>query len=434
MKIRPFELALVIIFGALIISAVVALKFYSPDPDPGESLIGASVSVWGTLPAEAMNSVIEDISRTDEGFKKVKYRFIPTEEFDRVFLNALADQNPPDLILMSHEGLVKHRNRLEPTSYELFPERDFKDKYIDGANIMALSDGIYGWPVAVDPLVQYWNRNIFSTAGILSAPKTWEEVVGSIVPSLTKRDNNRNIGQSSLAMGEYRNVENAFSVISMLLLQGGSVMVGERGKNYQIGLDDTATKEKAGVFFNAVTFFTNFSTVSNSLYTWNRSLTLDRDLFLQEKLAIYFGLGTEARDLALKNPNLSFDIAEVPQGAAATVKRTYGSFYGFFVPKVAKNKAGAGIVRLKLTSDENAKKLADRYNLAPVSRNLLSQGSNDIYGRVIYASAPYARGWLNPDKSEAEEAFARMFEDVNANRSDVERAINDATSRIRQAY
>jgi ABC-type glycerol-3-phosphate transport system substrate-binding protein len=434
MKLRPFELAMVIIFGAMFTIALVLLSTFEPGPEEGEVNLGGAIAIWGTLPANVMDDVLRDISDSNEGFDTVSYRYIRPEKFDDEFISALADQNPPDLLFVSHERLVKHRSRLFPVSYEMFPERDFRTIYIDGAAIFALNDGLYGYPIAVDPLVMYWNRSMFSTNGFLLAPTSWEEIVADIVPSLTERDFNRNIQRSAIAMGEYSNIKNSFPVISTLLMQGGSALVSEKDKSYKIQLNETISNSSTRPFTSTVTFFTNFSNVNNSLYSWNRTLGLDRDMFLREELALYFGYGSEGRDIETKNPNLSFDVAEVPQGESATIKRTYGKFYGFLIPKASKNKSGSFTVMSTLGSVEIAKSIADGYNFAPVHRDSLQVGSNDVYGRIIYQSAFNARGWLNPDREKTDEVFTLMLEDVSSNRKDVKPAINDATARLQQVY
>ncbi len=435
MKLRPFELVLIVVFGSLFFVALFLLRnFDGGEPAEDVSNLGAGLTIWGVLPYGAMESLLQKMRDTDEGYNNVTYRYVAPEEFDQVFVNALADQKGPDLLLLPHDRLVKHRTRLQPIPYESFPVRDFRSTYIDGAEIFALSDGIYGLPVAVDPLVMYWNRDIFSTNGLLSAPTTWEEVVNTTVPTLTVRDFNRNIQLSAVAMGEYRNISNAFPVLSLLLLQGGSVMVTEGQNQYRIRLDETVNQSGAQPFVTAATFYTNFSNVSNTLYSWNRALTLDKDRFLSEDLALYFGYLSEGRDIAAKNPNLNFDVAEVPQGASATVKRTYGQYYAFVIPKTAPNKAGALTAMQTLGGETNAKQIADGYNFAPAHRSTLAVGSNDVYGRVGYASAVYARGWLNPDLDRLSPVLTTMLEDINANRSDIGSATSDAVNRIQQIY
>ncbi len=434
MKLRPFELVLIVVFGSLFFLALFLLRTYDGETPEDVSNLGGNLSIWGVLPASTFNSLLDEMMNKDEGYSNVRYRYIPPEDFDDVFVNALADQVGPDLILLPHDRLVKHRSRLQAIPYENFPVRDFRSMYIDGAEIFALSDGVYGFPVAVDPLVMYWNRDIFSNGGLLTAPSTWEDVVNNVVPTLTVRDYNRNIQLSVIAMGEYRNVQNAFPILSLLLLQGGSVMVTEGQSQYGIHLNEAISQPSVRPFSNAAAFYTNFSNTSNTLYNWNRSLPLDKDRFLSEDLALYFGYASEGRDIAAKNPNLNFDVAEVPQGASATVKRTYGQYYALVVPKNAANKAGALTAMQALGSAENAKRLADGYNFAPTHRSTLAQGSNDVYGRIAYTSAVYARGWLNPDTTRLSEILTTMVEDINANRSDINSATNDAVNRIQQIY
>lgn len=434
MKLRPFELVLIVVFGTLFILALVLLRTYTPPADENTSSIGAGVSIWGTLPADVFESVLGKNRETDKAFSGVTYRYIPPENFDQVFIDALADQKAPDLIFMAHESLVKHRNRLQPIPYESFPIRDFRSTYIDGAEIFALSDGIYGLPMGVDPLVMYWNRDLFSTQNLINPPVTWEELVNEVVPALTVRDFNRNIERASVAMGEYQNIKNSLPLFSALLLQGGSAMVTESDSQYVVRLDESLSNPSAKPFVSAATFFTNFSNVSNTLYSWNRSLPLDREMFLSEDLAIYFGLGSEGRILASKNPNLNFDVAEVPQGATATVKRTYGLYYSLVMPKTATNPKGAFAVMQILGDESNAKQLTDGYNFAPARRSLLGQGSNDVYGRVTYLSAPNSRGWLNPATNNLSEVLSKMLEDISSNRSSIDVATGDTVMRLRQIY
>ncbi len=431
MKLRPFELALVVIFALLFIGALILLRMYEASPAENVTNVG-TVTIWGPLPEESFSSLLSGISETDEGLRNVNYYYVAPERFDDSFLNALADQKGPDLVLISHESLVKHRSRLQPVPYENLPQRDFRNTYIDGAAIFTLGDGQYGSPIMVDPLVMYWNRDILATNGFLTAPITWEEIVADTVPTITIKDYNRNIQRSALAMGEYDNVKNAFSILSLLALQGGSAMVLENS-GYTIRLDEVVSGG-GRPFTNAVKFFTNFSNTGNTLYSWNRSLNLDRDRFLSEDLAIYFGFASEGREIEEKNPNLSFDIAEVPQGEAATVKRTYGNFYSLIPTKTSKNKAGAFSVMQIIGNPTNTKFLADGYNMVPVHRTLLAQGSNDIFGRVSYSSAVTARGWLNPDISETNQTFSQMLSEINSNRQDLESSLQDALGRLQQLY
>ena len=211
-------------------------------------------------------------------------------------------------------------------------------------------------------------------------------------------------------------------------------MVGEGNGYYQVRLGERVGQGPAQPFVNAATFYTNFNNINNTLYSWNIALRPDTEMFLSEDLTIYFGLASEARSLAARNPNLSFDVAEVPQGAASTVKRDYGIFYGLAIPKAAKNKTGAALVLQTLSGEVNAKQLADLNGFAPVHRTSLAVGSNDIYGRVAYVSAIYSRGWLNPDRDRLDTVLQQMLASISANRNNISSATTDAVAQISQIY
>lgn len=421
MKLRPFELALVVIFGILMVLSLLLLRTVKPEADTDIVTFGGAVNIWGTLPKENFDKLIYELAQTNENYLSVSYSYIPEENFDEIFVNALADGVGPDLLFLPQELLTEHLTRIEPVPLTSFPLRDFRSAYIDGAEIFILADNIYGYPVMVDPLMLYWNRDLFSGANRLTPPSTWEEVIGEVVPELTVKDINRNISQSAIALGEYDNIKNSFPIISMLWLQAGLS-------------DGAVSKDKS--LAEVISFYLNFNNLSNTLYSWNKDLGQDRELFLSGKLATYFGFGSEAKLLETRNPNLNLDIASVPQGStvAASARRTYGLFYAFMVPKTAPNKTGAYAVRIELSDQNNAKKLADAYSMAPVHRSTLAVGSNDIYGREIYADVAQSRAWLSPSPKKSDEIFRLLLSDINANRNDIYKSAGDAVIRIEQSY
>jgi ABC-type glycerol-3-phosphate transport system substrate-binding protein len=432
MKLRPFELALIAIFGVLFFVALILLRTYTPDPK-AEDIVG-NVSIWGVLPAATFAEVIKELEITDKSFERVSYRYVNPDNFDEAFVTALADGTAPDLLLIGHDRIIEQRKRLQTISYETLPIRDFRNSYIDGAEIFALSDGIYALPVAVDPLVMYWNRDIFATKNLLTAPKTWEELVAEVIPTLTVRDAGRNITRPAIALGEYSNIRNSFPILSLLLLQGGSALITESQNLYKVRLNESVDQVNSNPFTKAITFYTNFNNTANTLYSWNRSFKEDREMFLSEELAIYFGFASEGKEIESKNPNLSFDIAYVPQGAAATVSRTFGAYYGLTIPKAAKNKLGALTILQKLSNQQVTEKIATGYGMAPVFRSSLVSGSNDVYGRIAYGSALNSRGWLNPDLDQFGNIFKELLESVSANRSNLSTATADAITKIEQIY
>jgi ABC-type glycerol-3-phosphate transport system substrate-binding protein len=434
MNLRPFELMLVIGFGLLGLLALGLLATYKPPADTTAVALNGTVEIWGTIPKSDFYSVFEPITDEQRAYAAISYIQKDPATIDNELLNALAEDRGPDLIMVPHEKLVSYRNKIQPIPYENFPLRDFKNLYIDGAEIFAMSDGVYAYPLMVDPLVMYWNRDILGTKNVLEAPRSWEAIVNDIVPTFVQRDFNRNISLSPIAFGEYRNVQNASAIISMLTIQGGSSLVEEASEGrYRVMLNQTPDRSRLPME-STVAFYTNFASPSNPLYSWNRARPLDQDAFLSEDLILYFGKGSEARSLAARNPNLNFDIAEVPQGAAATIRRTYGTFYGLSLLKSSRNKQGAFLAMQLIGSASFSQALANRATMAPLHRSTLLAGSNDTYGRIIYSSAISARGWLSPESREVDTIFTQMVEDVLANRARPNEAASDAVGRLSQVY
>ncbi len=286
----------------------------------------------------------------------------------------------------------------------------------------------------VDPVVMYWNKDVLARENLLEAPATWEALVNQYVPLLTKRASDRTIEKSAIALGEYTNITHAGGIVATLLLQAGSYGVTETEEGqYVIRLNESPDRFTQP-FRVVIDFYTRFNRADNTLYSWNRSFSSDKDRFVSGDLALYLGKGSEGRELERLNPNLSFDIAEVPQGATATVRRTYATFYGFSLVRSSDNLSGTALVVRELSSQAEQEKFATAYGMAPTLRSLVSRGSNDTYGRITYKSAGIAFGWLSPKKSATDEILATAMRDVSENRSDAASAVTDALQRLEIEY
>jgi ABC-type glycerol-3-phosphate transport system substrate-binding protein len=432
MKLRPFELTLVVVFIVLMLLSLLFISTYKAKKDTTTQI--GTVVIWGTLPKDGMSSTLSALGENNPAYRAVSYKQISDESFDSDLVNAIADGTGPDIIILPHEKLVTLRNKVAPVSFEAMPLRDIQSSYVDGTGIFALSDGLYAFPLMVDPLMLYWNKNILASKNFLSAPATWESLVNDYLPNLVERNADRSVTRSAVALGEYQNITNAFPIISALLLQAGSQGVVNTSQSlYQIRLNqapDNLVKPLEVV----ADFYTRFSKPSNSLYSWNRSFSNDKDRFLSEDLAMYFGMASEGHGIEKLNPNLSFDVAELPQGASATIHRTYGRFYGLALVKASKNPAGAGIVMRDLTSKDTSIKIATAYGMVPVLRSAVSAGSNDTYGRLAYKSAGVAFGWLSPKQSVVDDIFTTMTQDLNENRHDLGAAVSDVLGRLKLEY
>lgn len=434
-NLRPFQIVLLAFFAAMAIGAVILLGAYQASVSGQSKLYGQSVLVWGTFPKSVIVGVFSDITQDEKAFEAVAYEAFEEESFASELVNAIAEGRGPDLIVLNSEQMVELRPKLIAIPYETLPLRSFKDTFVDGAEIFTFPEGTYAVPMGVDPLLLYWNRDLFAASSLAQAPATWEEVVNLVVPNLVNIDNRRTIIQSAIALGEYRNLENAKAILMSLMMQTGSRLVSIDEDRYQVALDqhvvaDTRTKPLEA----ALEFFTDFSNANSPLYTWNRSQQNDKNAFLAGELAMYFGLASEYKDIVGKNPNLNFDAALMPQGSAATIKRTYGTFYGYAIPQSALNSAGAYLVAQKLSSYDYSQVIAEEVGLVTPRRDLIALGVADPVKQTAMNAALIARGWLDPDRLATDPIFADMIEGIVSNRQRISEAVSVAVGRISREF
>lgn len=430
---RPFQIALLAIFGLLALGSLILIASYQGTRFNVANPYGDSVVIWGTLDQKLFDQTIQEIARDDRNFLAVSYLQKDARTFEDELVNAIAEGRSPDLIILNHEELVVLRPKLQPISYDVFPTRSLRDNYVDGFEIFALEDGLYAVPLFIDPLVMYWSRDLFTTGGLAAAPQTWESLV-SAVEQLTLRDVSRDLLQATVAFGEYENVTNAKAALLTLLLQSGSQLVREGRDRYEVGIDTAVGNTGSRPLFSTLQFFVEFSNESSPLYSWNRTFDSDLSAFLGERLALYFGYGSEAARVRQQNPNLNFDVIGVPQGAGDTIKRVYGRFYGISVLAASQNQNGAYQAALMLSAPLPTMSLSEKLGLAPAHRSSLSQAQSDPVRQTIFTQALIARGWLDPDPEDSDEIFRQMVEDVVSGRSPVGSASSDTSRRLELAF
>jgi spermidine/putrescine-binding protein len=116
----------------------------------------------------------------------------------------------------------------------------------------------------------------------------------------------------------------------------------------------------------------------------------------------------------------------VPQVATASTKVSYGTLYGFAVPRTAKNPNQAFMVADIMSSPASSEHIAQSFLRAPVDRTILAKVPTDPLTKVIYQSAIIARTWYQPDSMSAQQIITTLINDVNAGRAQVFSLINIA--------
>lgn len=418
----------IILLAFCVVFIVVGVAVFSSTRDASKSPRGVTV-LWGTIPSGAMQNILNNI-RISQQAVDINYVEKNPATFDQEFIEALASGKGPDAILIAQDSIVKYADKIVSIPFTTFSERDFKDTFVTEGELFLTASGALALPFVVDPLVLYWNRDVFANAGLATPPKLWQDFL-TITPKLTVRKGvgDSVITKSSVALGEYRNIENAKEIFSALLFQAGSPIVTIKNGKYQSVLKESSTLGFSPAE-SVLRFYTQFADPQKALYSWNRSFVSAQQKFLAGDLATYIGFGSEIANLRVRNPNLNFDVALLPQTASDSLKSTFGKILGIAMVRSGSNPSGTLANLFSLTDASVVGYASGVLSLPPARRDLLSVRPSDPYKAVFYDSALISRGWLDPDRLGTNMIFRDLVESVSSGRLRLNEAISEASTQL----
>jgi ABC-type glycerol-3-phosphate transport system substrate-binding protein len=427
-KSNSFQTILLIVFG---IGAVIGVTVFavSRSSDPERNM--PTLEIWGTLPEEYFDFLGANNSE-EAYFEKATYRELRVEDFDQVLIEALADGVGPDIVLLSHDLVYKHRNRIYQLPFESFSASSFSASYLPAAQVFQSDTGYYALPAIIDPLVMFWNRPILLSQGIDAPPTSWD-TMRDFSEQITETDGFLNITKSAVSLGTSTNINHVKDILSLLLMQSGSNVV-VKGPTQYVADFSQQSSDLVLPPSEALNFYIEFADPSKLAYSWNSSLPMARTAFLAEDLALYFGLGSEEREIVSANPNLSFGVAMMPQIGSSSVKMTTGSLYGFSVLRSSKHSAQAFKTLFKLAGPEGIKELDSRTGLPSVHNSLRKEDPTKASSRVLLNSALITRAWIDPEPSQTDRMFSDMIESVKSNQFSAQDALTRLASQLNQMF
>ena len=430
-KMRPFQ---VIVLAIFVLLAFIGLYLFSTFTGFGNTAnkIGAVV-IWGTLPQAAVQSELNTLTSANKEYGKVTYIEEPAASFDQSLSDAIASGNGPDMILINQEQILDEANKLNTIPFASLPQRTFLDNYLPEFSLYLNATGTYGIPYVLDPLVLYYNQNELGAANVAVAPTTWEAITG-LAPTLTKVNADQSISQSTIDFGEYTNVDNARGILSLLFLQSGAPITASSANGIRSTLASTDQNTNGtSPATSALNFYTQFSNPAKTVYSWNASMGDARNVFIAGNLALYVGYASEEPLLKAANPNLNFDMAQIPQPQTAAHAADYGLAYAFAIPKASKNPTGAFEAAMALTGNTILPTAAQALGMAPSLRSDLVASPSDAYAPVYYPEALISEGWLSPLPLTTDGIFSAMITNITSGRYQARDAINMADQAITAA-
>lgn len=420
---KNVQVIILIIFAIFIIVGVLVFADIIPTPKTAqEKQLEGRLTLWGTLPKDIMAEVIDKAVTDNYKGLTVTYVQRTPETFANSIIEALAAGVGPDLVILPDNLFIRFKSKIQPFTMEEFSERQFLDNYADGGSIFVVDQTVYALPVSIDPMVMYYNKDMLATAGISSMPKYWDEFL-TLAPILTKRTETNEIIKSAVAFGEFRNVTNAKDIIATLIIQTGNPIIQSTPTGLVptlSGIQDIPSAERS------FQFFTDFADPAKPTYSWNRSLPESKSAFTSNNLAFYFGYASEIGDIRAKNPNLNFDVAQMPQIRDAARKLTFGKVSGIAVFKNSRQQPQAFLTAQLIASSAASELIAKSMDVSPANRSLLGVKQKDPFLQIFYSSALISKTWLDLEPAKTTVVFQKAIDSILSGQA----SVAGATSRL----
>lgn len=433
MKTSMFQIALLAVFGALAAAGVLIFALAVGGNEEDASI--GNVVIWGTLDKAIFDAALDQASQANRALSGVTYEQKDNSLFDQELANALAEKRGPDIYIITTDQALLHEAKVDPIPYENISQTKFQDIFVEAANPFLGSKGIIAIPFMTDPLVLYSNRDLFAAGGYANPPQYWDEVP-EMAPKLTVRDTSGTIRISAIALGTYRNIEDAKAVVSALIMQAANLTgvvqesitgIGTDGKLRSL-LAQTFGKERAPAV-DAIRFYTEFANPAQADYSWNGSFESARLSFTQGHVAMYIGFASEEPLIRNMNPNLNYAVTALPQLRGSARPVTFGRTYGYAIPLTSKNPQGAVMAAELLDTATTSAAFARHFGIASASRIALALPvvrDQEFTNKMVLLS----KNWTDPDPAATDAIFRDMIESTVSGAAQLTDAVSRADQKL----
>lgn len=421
---------------------VSALVLYWPKPDCNETntcpLEEESLQIMGAIDDRPeFQAFLQKMYSNNESFN-ISYLEgnIETYEEDLIDLMTSTTATAPDIFLIKNSWLPRFKNKLAPAPASDMDYNKFSELFVDVAVNDFVSDSkVYGVPLYVDNLALYWNKDLFSNAGISQPPKNWDEFLTDAL-KMTKKES-ISIIQSGVAMGGVENINHSVDILYTLMMQLGTAMNEKKGQPRVYFMNDNSdlksrvtSESQYSPAASALRFYTDFSIPEKESYMWNSLQHYSVDLFSEGKLAMMFDYSYVYEDIKKKNPYLNFGIAQMPQPKDVSKATTFADYWGFVVWGGSANKNAAWKLLKTFTEEPFQKAYIEKFERPAALRSLIDYQKSIRDMGVFGVQALWASSWYQINDVKIRTIMEDTIKSV-ANKTDTSfRAMQKAEDKI----
>ncbi len=459
---KPCRLISAFLLMALLFTTVGA-GCRGPSQAELEAVTPVKLKVWRVFDDDDTMRKIMSEYQTIHSNISFEYKTLRFDEYETELIRAFATGEGPDIFSLHNTWLKEYEDLMAPLPDSLsipykevkgtikketiitikeeptVSQRELKNDFIDQvAEDVILSyqpdpkkaaeDRIFGLPLAVDTLALFYNKDLLNAASIAEPPTSWTEFQDQ-VKLLTRVDSNGELVQSGAAIGTSKNIERAVDLLSVLMMQNGTIM--ERGDRPYFAEASDVSEAPA---LDATYFYTAFANPVKDVYTWNADQAESFEAFTTGKTAFFFGYSYHLPLVRARAPKLNFAVAPLPQIADSRVVN-YANYWVETVAKASENQKWAWDFIQFAASEERVMDYLTAAGKPTARRALINEQIEDEDLNPFVSQLLTAKSWYHgDDASIMEAAFKGLIDDILEGTAEPERAMKDAQNKVLQTY
>jgi multiple sugar transport system substrate-binding protein len=322
--------------------------------------------------------------------------------------------NGPDIARIHNTWLSLFEDYLSSLPSSVMDESTYSSTFYDTAllDFKGKDGNIYAIPLMFDSIGVYYNKTLLESAGYTVPEENWDDFL-SQAQALTVYDEEGNIQVAGAGIGTANNVDFAFDIASLLMLQEGATLVNSSGKT----TFSTDSEMRAA---KALKFYTDFS-VRHSV--WDRTLPRDITMFAEGRLAMMFAPSWRVFDieaaLETAGATLDYDIAPVPQ--QPTISGDEVTWANYWAEAVSAESAHPDVAWDFLKFISESEQLRTLYEKCSQSRafgeiysrkELADEIISDKYVGAYIKMADTSKSWRMVDYDKVSDEFEDLIEDI----------------------
>ena len=360
------SLGVILLAGALVTAGLGCNSAVAPKPASAKPVV---LSIWGVYDDEDAYDGIFKAYQALHPNVSFDFRKFRPEEYESELLNAFAEDRGPDIYMVHDTWMRAYEAKLLPMpkstkvafreiqgvnktpvwvektvpSLSLtqvqnqFIDQVAKDVVINApvAGTDQNADQVFGLPLSVDTLALYYNKDALNAAGIPTPAQSWTELQDH-VKRLTQYDSQGKLKRPAVGLGTFQNVNHAFDIISLLMMQNGTQMTDDYGSPTFQRMPANLTTRSVLPGVEALTFYTDFADPTKDVFTWDDTQPNSLDAFVAGETAYYFGYSADLATIRAQAPKLNFGTTTVPQIDPQNFPRNFASYWNYGVAKKSK--------------------------------------------------------------------------------------------------